>query len=161
MDGQLQVNWDNFRDLNSAYVRLEGVTTIATGLEQRGSGRPAYIVSSDGGDTWLHQRDTALCFRNDRTTCTRTPTSTPAKRSGGPDPRDSTVAPPALGSVLNLQGHLTFGGGASFADFNAAPTGGHLQINPFLNRDLEVTTLPNVQNIVVAAPSTVVGNEAG
>lgn len=158
-DGSIQVNWDNFSDLNSAYVRIEGATTIASGENTRGGGRPSYIVTQNGGETWLQQRDTGLCFRNDRAGDYPDSYLDACDAVGGPDPRDSTIVPPALGAIVNLQGHLTFAGGSQFADFSASPEGAHLQINPFVGEDLEITALPNVQQISVATPQAIIGDE--
>ncbi len=159
-DGSVQANWDNLNDLVNAYVRLESATVIATGLAARGTDRSSYIVSQDGGDTWMQQNDISLCFRNDRSNYPDAYLEA-CKALGGPSPKDSTVTPPSLGSVLNLQGFVSLNGAVrGFADFVATPAEAHFQINPFLNRDVVVATIPNIQNIAISAQTTVVGNSA-
>lgn len=145
--GKVQVNWDNFARLNNQYVRIEGATMLRSTLADQG--RPNWLFSTDGGQTFVQNDDISLRFRNDQ--------------AGYPnefdkrDPKDP-FRPPPPGALINVQGFVIFRGTFEAFDLGAVPPGAMLKLVPFEDSDLEVVESPPTIS-AVGRPNFVPGNE--
>lgn len=128
-EGQVIVNWANLENLRGQYVRLEGATLQARNISDA---RPDWTVTTDGGTTVLPTYDTSLRFRNDQSDYD----------SDAFNVREDDFVPPPPGSVVNLQGYMTYTGFDPFA--NGDPDDVVLNISPMEDADLEVTQSPPV-----------------
>jgi len=146
-EGKVQVNWDNFARLNNQYVRIENATMLRSTLADQG--RPNWLFSSDGGETFVQADDISLRFRNNR--------------AGYPDeynkraPNDP-FRPPPPGALINVQGFVVFRGYFEAFDLGAIPPGAMLRLAPFEDTDLEVLEAPPTISDV-GRPDFVPGNE--
>lgn len=146
-EGKVQVNWDNFARLNNQYVRIEQATMLRSTLADQG--RPNWLFSSDGGQTFVQADDISLRFRNDRA-------NYPAEYNKRPT--NSPFQPPPPGALINVQGFVVFRGYFEAFDLGALPPGAMLRLAPFEDSDLELVESPPVISSV-GRPTFVPGNE--
>lgn len=145
--GKVQVNWNNFAQLNNQYVRIENATMLRSTLADQG--RPNWLFSTDGGQTFVQSDDFSLRFRNDRTNY-----PSEYNRRDINDP----FQPPPPGALINVQGFVVFRGTFEAFDLGAIPPGAMLKLAPFEDEDLEVLeTPPKIAQI--SRPNFVPGNE--
>ncbi len=130
-DGKVQINWQNYPNLNSNFVRIEQAVVIDRTIDN--TGRPNWMISSDGGQTLLHIYDISLRYRNDRATY--------QPGFNNRDPNDPFVPPPP-GSVINLQGYLVFQGDDPFGI--GQPDGAVFAIAPWEDMDVEIVESPPI-----------------
>ena len=114
----IQINWANYPELQSQYVKIESATIQTRSLAN--PDRPDFYVSSDGGTTVVNFYDTGLQYRNDR---------------GGSYPDNFGVleedfVPPPPGSVIDIQGFLVYQPGADQIG-RSVPANAVLSIVPF------------------------------
>ncbi|MDQ7039689.1 MAG: T9SS type A sorting domain-containing protein [Rhodothermus sp.] len=146
-EGKVQVNWDNFARLNNQYVRIENATMLRSTLADQG--RPNWLFSTDGGQTFVQNDDISLRFRNDRADY--------PDEFNKRDPNDP-FQPPPPGALINVQGFVVFRGTFEAFDLGAIPPGAMLKLAPFEDTDLEVLeTPPAIAG--VGRPDVVPGNE--
>ena len=129
--GKMQINWQKYPDLNSNYVRIEQAVVIDRTIDN--TGRPDWMISTDGGQTLLHIYDISLRYRNDR--------STYQPGFNTRNPNDPFVPPPP-GSVINLQGYLVFQGDDPFGI--GQPNGAIFAIAPWEDTDVEIVESPPI-----------------
>ncbi|MCH8031483.1 MAG: hypothetical protein IIB09_06670, partial [Bacteroidetes bacterium] len=99
----VQINWANYNDMNSQYVRMEDALVTANVTEGPG-GRYSYQWSSSGTDALVNSDDISLRFRNNRSGDPDYPN--PPWNSHG----DSTFFPPAIGAAISIQGYALYRG---------------------------------------------------
>src|SRR5690606_32125732 len=94
--GMMQVNWPNYNAYNNNYIRFENALVVdnAVGSNERVN----FQWKSPGTDALVNSGDLSLRYRNDR------------DGNGYPNPpwntrpSDDPFVPPAIGSVINIQG---------------------------------------------------------
>ena len=139
-----QVNWSNIAELRNEFVRVESATILTRSLAN--PLRPDFYITSDDGTTILNFYDTGLQFRNDQFN------SYPAEFLPRVDENGDPVdfIPPPPGSVVNMQGLLTFQSGADQIGRCLPSDSGCFSILPFeAETDLELLESPPIISEVV------------
>ncbi len=144
----VQINWANFNDNNSQYVRMEDALVTANNVN---GGRYSYQWSSAGTEALVNSDDISLRFRNDRSGDPDYPN--PPWNSHAGDDR----SPPAIGAAINVQGYALYRG-FDFTGSSSTPLGALMVVSPWEDEDLEISISPPIFG-TVQGPTDVIGNE--
>jgi len=133
-DGVVHTDWNNFLTYINQEVCFENVRIIRRQLAD--TGRPAWVISSDNGETFLLNDDIPLFVRNDRIGSYQAPFLV---RSAN-DP----FRPPPIGAVANVCGFVTTRSSFTPFDLTSMPLGAWMLFNVFDEGDIEITQSPPI-----------------
>lgn len=144
----VQINWANYNDMNSQYVRFEDQLVTANAVN---GDRYNWQWTSSGTDAVVNSDDISIRYRNDRGGDGDYP-NPPWNSHAGED-----FEPPAIGAAIDVQGYALYRG----FDFNgnSTPDGVLMVVSPWEDEDLEVNASPPIFGSVQGIDD-VIGNEA-